>query len=127
MICKILTILKNLVCLQFRHISEWISSRFLSLDIYSCMALEIRHKGNLLFCGMGPTNSNFWQIKRIIRLTSHINIFIFTIWFSPNMIFFFWAAIKSIKNKTLVHVTLLNHSIKRCGCILKHKFLHLED
>ena len=43
------------------------------------------------------------------------------------MIFFFWVTIKSIKNKNLVHLTLLNHSIKRCCRFLKHKFLFLDD
>ena len=37
--------------------------------------------GNLIFCFAEPTDHNFWQIK-IIILISHINIFLFTIYFS---------------------------------------------
>ena len=40
-----------------------------------------------------------------------------------NLIFFFWVAIKSIKNKNLVHLTTLNHSAKRCGHFLWHKII----
>ena len=36
--------------------------------------------GNLIFCCADPTDHNFWQIK--IILISHINIFLFTIYFS---------------------------------------------
>ena len=85
-------------------------------------------EGNLIFCCMGPTDSNFWQIKvMIIILISHVDIFPFTTQFSPNMIFFFRVAIKLIKNKNLVCLTSSNHSIKIFGCFFKHKFLYFDD
>ena len=50
-------------------------------------------EGNLIFCCTGPTDSNFWEIK-IIILISYIKIFLFTIYFSSNMIFFFSVSVK---------------------------------
>ena len=55
------------------------------------------------------------------------NFFLFTIYFSFNMIFFFWIAIKQIKSKNLVHLALLNHIVKRYDRFHKHKFLFLDD
>ena len=42
------------------------------------------------------------------------------------MIFFFWVAMKLIKNRNLVRLTSQNPNIKRCDHILKHKFLYLD-
>ena len=47
----------------------------------------------------GPINSNFWQIK-IVILISHLNIFIFTIYFSSTMIFFFSVAVRDRQQKS---------------------------
>ena len=58
---------------------------------------------NLIFCCADPTNHNFWQIK-IIILISHINIFLFTIYFSFRLY---------VKNKNLVHLTSWNHTVRR--------------
>ena len=55
-------------------------------------------EGNLIFCYTGPTDPSFWQIKVMIVI-SHINIFLFTIYFSSNMIFFFLVVIKQIKKQ----------------------------
>ena len=38
----------------------------------------LQGEGNLIFYCMGPTDPTFWQIKIIMILISHINIF-FTI------------------------------------------------
>ena len=46
-------------------------------------------EGNLFFCCTGPTNLNFRQTKIIIILICYINISIFTIYISFNMIIFF--------------------------------------
>ena len=88
-------------------------------EVYSKVAASECYlgEGNLIFFCTGPIDSNFWQIKIIIIiLISHVFL-------SPNMIFFFWVAIKSIKNKNLVHLTTLNHSTKRCGHFLWHKII----
>ena len=58
----------------------------------------------------GPADLNFRQI-RIIILISHINIFFFTIYFNYNTIFLGYN--KIIKSKNLMHLTLLNHGVKK--------------
>ena len=49
------------------------------------------------FCCAGPTDPNFRYIK--IIMNSRIYAFVFTIYFSSNMIFFFSVSIKLIKSK----------------------------
>ena len=44
-------------------------------------------ESNVTFCCMGPTDPNFRQIKIIIILISHINIYFFTIYNSSNWFF----------------------------------------
>ena len=38
-------------------------------------------EGNLIFCCTSPTDTNFLQIKIVIRMTSHINISSFYYWY----------------------------------------------
>ena len=66
---------------------------------------------------LSPTDPDVQRIKKkndnnndkiIIILISHIKISFFTICISSTMIFIFQITIKSIKNKTLKHLTFLN-------------------
>ena len=41
-------------------------------------------ENNLIFCCTVPADPNFWQIKLIIILISHTDIFLFTTYFSSN-------------------------------------------
>ena len=44
--------------------------------LVSCLTkVESKAKATLIFSFMGLADHNFWQIKRIIILISHINIF----------------------------------------------------
>ena len=74
---------------------------------------------------MGPTNPIFWQIKIIIILISHVNIFLFTIIFLKYHLFLLGC--NKRKNKKLGHFILMNHGERRYGCLHKHRFLYLDD
>ena len=62
-------------------------------------------KDNLIFCCLGPTNPIFWQIKIVTAIMmSHINILLICFFFFNLLTL---ITIKYIKNKNLVHLTLL--------------------
>ena len=63
---------------------------------------------NLIFCYTGPTDPNFQQIKIIIILISRMTI-------SFLLSFPFRLQQNTWKTKTLAHLILLNHRVKRCG------------
>ena len=76
---------------------------------------------------MGPTSPNFWKIK-IIILISRINIFVFMIYFSSNMIFFFSVIYNKMdERKNLVHLTALNHGVITSICNLVDQYFLFLD
>ena len=72
-------------------------------------------EGNLIFCCTGLTDPNFWNIKIIIIMISHIYISFF-IFISSSMTFFLLDYSKIHKNKNLVHLISLNHSKEMYLC-----------
>ena len=64
------------------------------LDYSNYHPISLFGEGNLIFCCTGATDPNFWEIKIIVILTLHKNTFVFTIYFSFNMIFFLSFTIK---------------------------------
>ena len=73
------------------------------------------------------TTESIKVVNKVLLGVSGIRRFFVTIYCSSNMNFFFWVAIKEIKNNKLVYLTPLNHGVKRYGRFHTLKFLYLDE
>ena len=65
---------------------------------------------------LGPTDPKFCVNQNNNNTDFAYKYFLFFFFYnSSNMMFFFKITLKYIKNKNLVHLTLLNHRVKRSG------------